>query len=435
ILAAAAPGACGRAPRPAAVTPADIPALESQARQDPGNAAVRLRLAAAYLAAGRCEPAVEHAGAGLRIAPDNVLGPLVIGACQEREARYDLAAATYGAFLDRYPRARGVAALRARRYQAVRQGAILAARQALAREVELAGQPPEPGTLAVLPVTIAGDTAFGALSRGLAELITTDLAVLRSIRLLERVHLGALAAEMRLAETGRVDPATAARMGRLLRAEGMVQGVATIRSERAPVRLELSVIAGDGTVRPGPQVAGPFRELLDLQKQLVLGLGPSLGIEITQAERERILRQGPRNLAAFLAYSQGLEALDRGDYGAAAARFREAVRADPHFAAAEQGRQTALAAPVVQQATEGTVVTVVEAVQAVVVPAEPGTAGATGSAALDVAPTLGDVVAQQTGGPVTGTDATIRQPTVETQGIVNLQGTSALIRIIFRRPP
>src|SRR5205814_9336579 len=67
--------------------------------------------------------------------------------------------------------------------------------------------------------------------------------------------------------------------------------------------------------------------------------------------------QGPKNLAAFLAYSKGLEALDRGDYRTAAAHFSAAVRADPSFQAAAQQQQAAEAAPAVQ-ASPGDVVTV-----------------------------------------------------------------------------
>jgi tetratricopeptide (TPR) repeat protein len=434
VLAAALAAACARSPRvTTAVTPADIPALENEARQRPGHAVTRFRLAAAYLAADRCDAAVEQARAGLQLVADNVLGPLVIGACQEKAQRYDLAAETYTTFADRHPRARGTAALRAKAQAAIRQGAVLAARQALTREAELTALPPEPRTLAVLPLAMAGDTAYRALSRGLAELLITDLAVIRSIRLLERIQVGALLDELRLAQQGRVESATAARMGRLLRAERMVQGVATITSDAAPVRLQLTVVGADGTARPGAQVSGRFRDLLDLEKQLVVGLGQQLGIQITEAERQRILRQGPKNLAAFLAYSNGLEAFDRGDYAAAAEHFRQAVGADPSFTAAQNAQQAAEAAPIVESAAGGEVVTLVEAVQQVSVAAEPASGGAITSSSTDVAGTLGDAVAQQTGS-TSGTQTVDRQVTTESQGIPNLQGTSAIIRIIFRRP-
>jgi tetratricopeptide (TPR) repeat protein len=435
-LAVALAAACARSSAPPplapAATPADIPTLEEEARQRPGAAPIRLRLAAAYLAAGRCEAAVQQAREGLQLAEDNVLGPLVIGGCQEREGRYDLAAETYTSFADRHPRARGAAALRAKSHTAIRQGAVLAARQALDREAELTTLAPEPRTLAVLPMTVVGDTTYHALSRGLAELLITDLAVIRSFRILERMQIGALLEELRLAQQDRVEPATAARMGRLLRAERMVQGVAAITSDRAPVRLQLTVVGADGTAVPGEEVSGRFRDLLDLEKQLVVGLGRQLGVEITEAERQRILRQGPRNLAAFLAYSHGLEAFDRGDYAAAARHFAEAVSADPTFTAAQQARQAALAAPVVQGATGGEVEAVVETVAEVSARAQPVSDRAVTSSSTDVAGSLGDAVSQQAGG--NPTQAVDRQVTTEALGISNLQGASAIIRIIFRRP-
>jgi TolB-like protein len=353
--------------------------------------------------------------------------------CHERAERYDLAVAEYEGVLVRYTTARGIAAVRARKQHAVQRGAELAAQQALAHEAELTALPAEPATLAVLPVALSGDTTYQPLSRGLAELITTDLAVIRSLRLLERLHIGALLDELELGAGGHAAPETAARVGHLLRAERMVQGVAHIPSQHETIRLQASIVAGDGTVRPGDAVSGRFRDLLDLEKQLVFGLAEQLGIQLSAAERVRILGQGPRNLAAFLAYSAGLEALDRREYGAAARHFGEAVRSDPSFEAAETSRQAAEAAPVVEQAgTGGGIVTVAAALEPAAPVAEPAAARAARDAAVDLTPTLTDALRQQTS---TGSDATDREPALETRGLTNLQGTSSIIRIIFRRPP
>src|SRR5438034_1391821 len=150
---------------PTAVSPADIPALIARTQQEPTNADVRFRLAAALAAAERYDTAIVVARAGELLAPDNALGPLIIGGCQEQAGRYDLAVATYRDFANAHRGARGVAALRARAQLACRAGAEQTARQALARETELAQQPPEPATLAVLPLVIAGDSSFQPLSR------------------------------------------------------------------------------------------------------------------------------------------------------------------------------------------------------------------------------------------------------------------------------
>ena len=418
--------ACAGGPRPGNVTPAEIPLLEAQAARQPTNSQIRFRLASALQAADRCDSAVVVALSAQRLAPADPLGPLVIGACQEKGGRYDLAHATYSDFASRHPRARGVAAVRAMAQLALRAQANQTAKLALARESTLTTLPPEPSTVAVLPLTIAGDSSLQPLSRGLAELITSDLALVRSLRLLERMQVGSLVDELRLSQSARVDSTTAARVGRLLRAERMVQGVAAI-TENGPVRMSASVVRGSGEVGAGAQVTGTFKRLLDLEKELVLGLATQLGIQLTAAERQRILRQGPKNLAAFLAYSQGLEAMDRGDYKAASAAFSAAVRSDPSFSAAREQHQAAVAAPVVQAAF-GDFITAVETAAGLTFPAEPASVGALLQSTTDVSQTLSDVTSQ------TGISSVVTHPTPESQGITSIVQASGAIRIIFKRP-
>ena len=400
-------GACARTPRPGSVTPA--------APSD------RFRLASELAAAGRCDTAGVVVAAAQPLAPTDVRGPLVLGACQEQVGRFDDAVAIYNTFAAEHPGARGVAALRAKAQITLRRAAEQTARQALAREAELAQQPPQAATVAVLPLVIAGDSSVQPLSRGLAELITTDLAQIRSLRLLERLQIGTLLDELKAGQSERADPATAARVGRLLRAERMVQGTATIpRSEAATMQLSATVVTGVGVVRPVGQVTGPFRQLLALEKQVVFDLAGQLGIALTEAERQEILRQGPKSLAAFLAYSRALEDLDRGDYGAAARHFGAAAHADPSFQAARQGQETAAAMPAGQESGSGGIVTLAEA-------------GLLATTTLDVVPATGDVIAQA-GGPVSGTPTIDRHLTPEALGLPSIVSVTSGIVIIFRRP-
>ena len=377
------------------------------------------------MAAGQCESAVVAANAGQMLAPAEALGPMVIGGCQERDGRYDLAFATYSAFANKYPQARGVAAVRALAQVALRTQSTQTAKLALARESTLTTLAPEPATVAVLPVTIVGDSGLQPLSRGLAELLLTDLAMVRSLRLLERIQVGALLDEMKLGQSGRADASTAARVGRLLRAERMVQGVATIL-QNGPVRMSATVVRGDGEVRTGAEANGSFKQLLDLEKQIVFGLATELGIQLTEAERQRILRQGPKNLAAFLAYSKGLEALDRADYRMAAAAFGAAVHADPSFQSAAEHQQAAEAVPVLE-ATPGDVSTALETVAQN--PPPPAAEGALKQVTVDVSPTVGDLTT--TG---SGIGTTVSNTTPESQGISSVVQASGILRIIFRRP-
>ena len=207
--AACAGGGGGGAARPGAVAPADLAALQAQAVQHPNDPQVRFRLAAALVAAGRCDTAVVVARAGQIMAPAEAAAPLIIGACQEKEGRHDLAYTTYTDFAAQHPKARGIGTVRGKALLALRAQAEQTARLALARESTLTRLAPEPSTLAVLPLTIAGDSSFRPLSRGLAELLTSDLALVRTLRLLERVQIGALLDELKLGQSQRGDVSTA----------------------------------------------------------------------------------------------------------------------------------------------------------------------------------------------------------------------------------
>jgi hypothetical protein len=169
--------------------------------------------------------------------------------------------------------------------------------------------------------------------------------------MVERLEVGALLDEMRLAEAGRVDAATAARMGQLLRAGRMVQGLAAIPPD-ADVRLEASVVRPDGQVTSPQAATGRLRDLMQMEKQVVIGIAGQLGYVLSAAERQIILENGTQSLVAFLAYSRGLVAEDLGDFPTAALHYADAVRADPNFTAARNNYQRSAAAEDVEGAAD-----------------------------------------------------------------------------------
>jgi tetratricopeptide (TPR) repeat protein len=336
--------------RPREVTPAEIPDLEARLQNEPDNAAMRSRYAAALFAADRCDQATAEAKRAEALRPADAVAAMVVGQCAEREGRYEDALSEYRTFLAQQAEARGAAAIRAREQSALRTYSTQRARQALQNEAQLSAQAADPATVAVLPLTIAGDTSYQALSRGLAQMITSDLALIQRFRLVERLQLTALLDEMNLGQTARADPSTAARVGRLMQAGRMVQGTATIPPQ-GDVRLEASVVQASGEVSAPGAATGRFRDLLKMEKSLIVDLSARLGYQLSEAERRQVLENGTQNLAAFLAYSRGLLAEDAGDFQRAAAYFGDAVRADPGFTAAKDSYQSASVATDVQQAS------------------------------------------------------------------------------------
>ena len=380
--------------RPLAVSTAEIPELEARLAERPNDGDVLLRYSAALFAGGQCDSARVVAAAGSRLRPGSALGPLVIGQCFEAEGDFDAAIASYDAFLARDPNARGASSIGARRLSAIRTRATSRAQDALARETDF--QPGDPQTLAVLPLDIVGDERYEPLSRGLAELMTADLALLERFRMVERLQVQALFDEMALSQTERVDQATAVRMGRMLQAGRLVQGVAAIPDD-ADMQLSASVVQSDGQVVSAATQEGRLNDLLQLEKNVVLDLAARLGYQLSEAERQLILENGTANLTAFLAYSEGLAAEDLGDYVGAAAFYQQAVQADPGFQQARSHYRAAAATPTVQQASAGDVTTVAGTdVEDPGVSAEEPAVDAVSSSLADVAATTSEQTAATT---------------------------------------
>lgn len=337
------------------VSPEDIPGLQAQTEREPGNGTAHLRLAAALAAADRCDEAVAAAERGRALRPQDPVGPLVIGGCLEAAGQHDEALALYAGFIELYEDAPGAAAVEGRRALALRDRAREEAQAAIQGEETL--QPADPETVGVLPFLIDGDTTYHPLSAGLAHMLTTDLALLQRFRLVERVRLGALLQELEI-PSEMIDPNTAARTGRLLRASRMVLGTASIPSERQ-ARLGGNIVLETGELVEPLMSEGDLRDLFDLEKELAIQTAEGLGYQLTQADLQRIRDNRPASLIAFLAFSRGLMAEDLGDFGAAAAHYAEALRADPGFGEAQQRLRESVGADAITESTPEEVTTVV----------------------------------------------------------------------------
>lgn len=314
---------------PAAPTPAEIPSLQAELERQPGSLAVRMRLAEAYRLAEQGEAALVLLEPVVSERPE---AALALGLAYESLDRVADARRAYADYVERGRDGSLKVRVRERLALLERQELEEAVRSALAREGELANTAPTPNTVGVFPfLAVTDDPEMKPLGTALAELLTTDLSQTDRLTVVERAQVQALLTELSLGESGRVDPATAARSGRLLGAANLVQG----RVE--PSGSDLSVQAVVVNVPGGPDVPSPVREtdalarIFDMEKRLALALYEQMGIQLTQAERERVTRQTTTNVQALLAFGFGLEAADAGQDVEAATHFVRALNLDPGF--------------------------------------------------------------------------------------------------------
>ena len=338
-------GACagGSAPVPAP-TPENLTALEAAQAQQPGNAGLMTRLGIAYYDAKRFDRARDVLQSALAVNRANYPATVYLGLAREELGEMDSARVAYQAAqkLARSDRQRAESAHRLGRL--ARREIRVAAQQAIAQEAQLSRQAPTPNSIAVFPFRYTGtNPEVEPLSRGLTHLMITDLAKVSQFTLLERERVQALVDELRLAEANRVDAATGARSGRMLRAARVVQGSVGEQPGTTNLRLDAAIVdATSASVVATGSANDQLAQLFALQKSVLFRLVDQLGITLTPAERRAISERPTADLQAFLSFSKGLEAEDRGDYQAAAGHFTAALARDPNFRAARD-RQNAVA--------------------------------------------------------------------------------------------
>jgi TolB-like protein len=312
-------------------SPRHISELESAALESNDQAA-QLVLAAAYLQSDRDQDAATLLERMAGTAGHPAEAAYFLGVAYEGLDRAKDARGQYSTYLQRGTSDRLRRAARGRIEKLQRLELEQAIRNSIAQEQTLSSGAAEARVVGVFPFLNSAGGSLAPLGRALAELLTIDLSQTERLTVVERAQVQRLLDEIRLAQSGSVDPATAVRAGKLLGAGQIVQG--SVDGSEADLRLQALVVpvATSGLqVKASASQQGAAAQLMSLQNNLALELYSALGVELTVAERERVMRQPTQNVQALLAFGFGLEAEDAGRYSAAVRHFREATGLDNGF--------------------------------------------------------------------------------------------------------
>jgi TolB-like protein len=335
--------ACAGGPAPQGPAPADIPALEAAQQQHPRDAGLLTRLGIAYYDDKQYGRSRDVLNSALTITPQNYAAHVYLGLAYEELGQLDSARASYNTAAAQARDAAQRGQVEDRLILLTRKELRDAARRAIAQESTLSPTPPAANAVAVFPFRYLGTNAeLAPLGRGLTHLMITDLGKLSRLTLLERERVQALVDELALNESGRVDPVTGARSGRLLRAGRVVQGSVQEVAGNSDLRLDAAVVdATNSTVVATGTGSEQLQQLFTLEKQVLFRLLDQMGMTLTPAERRALSERPTADMQAFLAFSRGLEADDRGDFAAADAAYSAAVARDPNFRQARERQVTA----------------------------------------------------------------------------------------------
>jgi TolB-like protein len=434
---ALATAACvtGRASGPEAIA-----RLERERSSNPRSEPVLRSLGIAYYKSGNSKDARAMLEQATALEPRDGTAALYLGLAAEAQNDIPAAQRAYASYVQYGRTSRVRRALEARLAALQRRQLQEAARSEVRDEQRLAQVPGTPNVVAVLPLTFSGaDTSLRPLGRGLAELLTTDLARSSRLTVVERLRLQAVLDELALQSSGATDSASRVRAGRILQAGRIVQG--SILQQGPQLRVDAAVIDVPTTRLTGATNDDrALDELLTLEKNIALGLFQQLGVTLTTAERNAIEQRQTRSLAAFVAYSHGLLLEDEGQLERAESFYRDAVRLDPGFGAAQaksqETRNLIAGGQVNARSIEAGLAGTAEG--RVVEAATLGMAGGTsdGATALGVAgdlnPTTAGAAATNASGALTGPP--VRDPAAAGTGIENPGQRSARIEIVVKRP-
>ena len=206
------------------------------------------------------------------------------------------------------------------------------------------GQDTRPG-IAVLPFNNGGSYGqqkedFDALERGIAGMMISELSANAAARVVERQEIQRLLDEQNLGAQGRVDAATAAKIGKLVGARYMVMG--TFVDFYGDFRVDVRLINTETSEVVKTESERMQRDhLFDIIRNIAARLmkDANLPALTRQASDQRMSRQVPTEALTY--YSRALLYQDRGQKDKAVEMFNKALSIFPEYAEAQDGLQKA----------------------------------------------------------------------------------------------
>jgi tetratricopeptide (TPR) repeat protein len=320
----------------------EVARLERQIAENPEAAGPLRDLGAIYVRTKRPDEGYRYLEKALSREPNDPKTLFYMGVASERLGRTQEAQQLYRRF-PKVPKGSRFRSLMKGRYQWLLRQEVKERMAKMVQREDTLADDVSPRTVAVFPLSYQGDNEqYAPLGRGLAEMISTDLAQIDELQLVERVRIEALLDELQLAESQYVEPATAPRAGRLLGAGRLVGGAySVLDDENLRIETALADIQREGALSDIESRSDALEQLFELKTEVVFDVADQFGIELTAEERSAIEKVPTRNLQAFLAYSRGLERRARGDFERAAEAFRRATELDPEFSLAAQRLESA----------------------------------------------------------------------------------------------
>lgn len=193
----------------------------------------------------------------------------------------------------------------------------------------------DPGlqTLAIMDFansSIDQNERFDPLSKGFPSMMINVMSGATDLKVVERERIQWLLNEIKLQQRANVvDQSTAVRAGKLLGVHAVLFGSYIVHDEEMWMSARL-VKVETGEILLAEKITGDPDKFFELIDELSEKVTRSINVEMEEAESER-MGSTTESLDAMLAYADGLDELEDGNYRAAREDFLLALEHDPDY--------------------------------------------------------------------------------------------------------
>ena len=197
----------------------------------------------------------------------------------------------------------------------------------------------ETATIAVLDFennSFYNSETYQPLTKGLAEMMNTEIGRVEAVRVVERRKLQSILDELKLSQSGMISEEKTILVGKMLGAQHLVFGGFMVMMDGA-MRIDARIVEVEtGLTLKAGEVTGKSKQVLSHIKKLSKKILKDLNVNLTKHEQRVFDKASKLDMTAVVRFSQGLDSEERGNIEAALAHYRAALDIEPGFDQAQE---------------------------------------------------------------------------------------------------
>jgi TolB-like protein len=169
------------------------------------------------------------------------------------------------------------------------------------------------------------------LSKGLADMLITELSKIEQFQVVERANLQQILEEMKLGQSGAIEGSKAQEVGKMLGAENLILGSYMLMLD-GKLRIDARLVEVEtGKTLKAEEETGSPKDLSQMVNNLVRRHANNMNVKLSSDQNQALRQSENKSFDAALLYAKGLEYEDAKDYLNARKMYMQALKLNPKF--------------------------------------------------------------------------------------------------------